>query len=68
MNFSKYFYEQHDLTDEVEKYEAFSEKREVVTKKCLHKNVGYKNGELRCPCGAAWMGPGLDRLARYLKT
>lgn len=30
--------------------------------RCPHKNVKFVNGELRCPCGSAWQGPGIHDL------
>jgi hypothetical protein len=66
---SKYFFQQfkEQIEEEKEKYSAHSEQREISKKKCKHSNAVFKDGEIRCPCGAAWAGPGLDRLARSLK-
>lgn len=55
-----------DLEDEVEKFEAFSETTDVKFKRCKHTNAKIIDGELRCPCGAAWVG-NLEKLQRLLK-
>jgi hypothetical protein len=34
--------------------------------KCNHSKVYLQNGELRCSCGSAWTGPGLDKLYTIL--
>ena len=51
-----------DLTKEVERFEAFSEKKEVKFDKCQHKGVKFQDGQLVCPCGASWSGPRLQEL------
>lgn len=65
---SKYIYEEHIkvLEEDVVKYDAVSETREVFGNKCKHKDIKYLNGELRCKCGAAWSGPRLDELYKLL--
>lgn len=54
------------LDTEVAEFSAYKETTEVSMKKCNHKGVKYINGELRCLCGSAWSGPGLDRLYKAL--
>ena len=51
-----------DLKEEVEKFEAFSEKKEIKFDRCKHKDVKYVDGKIVCPCGAAWAGPRLQEL------
>jgi hypothetical protein len=55
-----------DLTEEVEKYEAFEEKREVAFVKCPHKHTKIVNGRLKCSCGAGWTDS-LDNLLKLQK-
>ena len=52
---------------ETDKYEAYEEKRLIDFPKCDHKNSKVVNGELRCPCGAAWRGPRIIDLLNYFK-
>ena len=47
-------------------YDALSETTEVKFKRCKHKRSTMDNGELRCPCGAAWQGPNLHELHKKL--
>ena len=51
-----------DLSEEVDKYEAKSEQKNVKFKRCVHKGVKYDNGKLICTCGAVWTGPRLQEL------
>lgn len=44
-----------------------TEEKEVNMPTCTHANARYVNGELRCTCGAAWGGVGIDRLYRHFK-
>lgn len=46
-----------DFREDVKKYEAFSEEKEVVFSKCPHKQTKIFNGTLKCKCGAGWSGP-----------
>jgi len=45
-----------DLDKEIEEFDSYQEKTKLEFEKCKHKNVTIVNGELRCKCGAAWMG------------
>lgn len=40
------------------------ETKEVEFRSCKHSNAKIVDGYLRCMCGAAWSGPGLDKLLR----
>lgn len=53
-----------ELKEEVEKYESFSESKEILFNKCKHKDTFIENGVLRCRCGAAWQG---ERLAELVE-
>lgn len=55
-----------NLLEDVEKYEARAESKEISFKKCNHKSLVKTPGMIRCKCGAAWGGPGLDRLYKAL--
>lgn len=55
-----------DFSEDVKEYEAHHEQKEVKFVKCDHRNAKIVNHELRCPCGAAWTGPGLEDLYRKL--
>lgn len=57
-----------DTTDEVEKYEAHTEQKELVSAKCSHKRAEYRNGEVRCYCGAAWSGERIHELLKILQN
>lgn len=46
-----------DFKEEVEKYEALSERKEVFFKKCPHKQTKLTDNGLRCACGVSWYGP-----------
>lgn len=69
MPFNKYLFSQEKKTldEEVKKYEAKEEKREVKFNKCPHKEIEYVNGSIRCRCGVGWSGANLDKLF-YLLT
>jgi len=54
--------------EEVEKYEAFSEKKTISFGNCNHKKAKIKGSELRCVCGAVWTGPRIGKLLKLLKT
>lgn len=46
-----------DFKEEVENYEALSERREVEFNKCPHKQTKLTDRGLKCSCGASWYGP-----------
>ncbi len=50
------------LDTEVADFKAYKETTTLQKKSCNHKEIKYINGELRCKCGVAYAGPGLDRL------
>lgn len=51
------------LDEEVEAYDAFSERREINFPVCNHRNkVKLKDGILKCQCGAGWRGRGVHEL------
>lgn len=54
------------LAEDIKKYEAFSESKDISFNKCLHKNLTIANGELRCKCGISWSGPRLHELEKIL--
>lgn len=45
-----------------ESFDGEKQKTEVRFERCKHEKSTIINGELRCPCGAAWSGPGLHAL------
>jgi hypothetical protein len=62
---SKYFFE--DKKDQIkEEHKLFKTKLEstdITNERCDHKGkCNIVNGILRCKCGSAWSGPGLDTL------
>lgn len=57
-----------DFKEDKDKYEAFEEKKELSSTKCLHTSVKHKNGALTCTCGASWSGPKLDTLYKLLTS
>lgn len=54
--------------DDVKRFEAFAEEKEVEFKRCSHKGAAYdkEKGELRCKCGCAWAGPRIHELEKAL--
>lgn len=56
-----------DFTEDVEKYEAFADKKDVFLLKCDHKAARVVGQELRCICGASWMGPNLHVLEKLMR-
>lgn len=46
-----------NFDEEVEKYEAFEEKKELNFPVCSHEQTTITNGWLRCKCGNSWQGP-----------
>lgn len=57
-----------DFTEDKQRYEAVEELSEVNLKRCKHKQVSFKKGQLVCVCGAAWAGPQLNKLYEALKS
>lgn len=55
-----------ELQEEVDQFKAYKEVTDLNFRKCSHKDVKYSNGQLRCVCGAAWAGSGIDRLYKAL--
>jgi hypothetical protein len=56
-----------DLKEEIEKYEAKGEKKEINFGKCKHKDATVKNGMLVCPCGSCWSGARINELFDFFK-
>lgn len=54
-----------DFQEDIEKFEAFQETTKVKFKGCKHKNTKIVDGELRCQCGAAWIG-NIEKLKEIL--
>jgi len=56
---SKYFFKDHgkEIDKEVEEYDSYEEKIKIDQDKCKHRNLRFTGQELRCSCGAAWIGP-----------
>lgn len=50
------------------KLDGYSEETTLEFKKCDHKKATIRNGELRCPCGAAWTGSQIQEMARILAS
>ena len=50
-----------DFTEEIEKYEAKEERKEVAFPKCNHSKAVIKEGRLHCRCGVSYYGT-LDQL------
>jgi hypothetical protein len=68
---SKYFFadKAKEIKEEVKKFEAHSESRELSKERCDHKNkVKIVGHELRCSCQAAWSGPQIETLYKLLTT
>ena len=55
-----------DLKEDVEKYDAFTEKKEINFTKCDHKGVRFEKGKLICTCGVGWEGERLNELFELL--
>lgn len=51
-----------DFREDVNKYEAFSESKEVEFTKCPHKETKIVDGTLKCKCGCGWSGVTRDLL------
>ena len=68
---SKYFFadKAKEIKEEVKKFEAHSESRELSKERCDHKNkVKIENGMLKCQCGSGWQGPEIETLYKLLTT
>jgi hypothetical protein len=52
-----------DFKEDIEKYEAFEEKKEIAFPKCNHSKAKIVDGKLKCHCGAGWT----DTLPNLLK-
>ena len=57
-----------NFKDEVKEYEAFEEKTTLNFNQCKHKNVEIVDGWLKCKCGAAWTGYGIQDVYKLLKN
>lgn len=57
-----------DHKEDIEKYEALHEKKEIVFSGCKHPQITFDKDkhELRCICGVAFTGPRLHELERLL--
>lgn len=47
-------------------YGALNEEVKIEFAKCDHKKAALSGDTLRCPCGAAWKGPGIEVIAEAL--
>lgn len=56
-----------DTSEDVEKYEALAENKEIGHTRCKHNKAYMSGQELRCVCGAAWSGPRIHELLEILK-
>ena len=59
-------WESKNLKEDIKKYEAHAESKELSFKKCPHKDLVRTPGGLQCKCGVGYSGPGLDRLYKAL--
>lgn len=57
-----------DFKEEVDNFKAYQENTDVKLNKCSHENIKVENGEIRCACGSAWSGPGIERLYQAMKN
>lgn len=55
-----------NVKEDVEKFDAFSETKEINFTKCDHKQVKFEQGRLRCVCGSSWEGERLNELFELL--
>lgn len=53
---------------ENESFDGDKQKTDIKFDHCIHKDVKFVNGEIRCMCGNAWGGPGLHELYKLLKN
>lgn len=53
-----------DFNEDIKRYDAKQEARDVKMPKCRHKELTYDatRAEARCKCGAAWTGIRLQEL------
>ena len=51
-----------------ESYDGDKQSTNVEFKRCTHSKVEFKNAELRCPCGASWVGTNLHDLYTHFKS
>lgn len=58
-----------DLSEEVKKFDAFEEKKEVQFQGCKHKQTLLENQQLKCQsCPAVWTGTRLHELQKLLQV
>jgi len=57
-----------DFKEDIEKYDAKFQSKEVSFKKCPHTQTELKEGTLRCICGASWSGTNLHKLQELLRS
>lgn len=64
----KYFFEQFkkQIAKENKDLEAHHESVEIKTDRCDHSKCYIEQDKLKCPCGAVWQGPGIDKAYRHL--
>ena len=43
-----------DFAEDIEKYEAHAETKNIEFVKCPHKHTRIDNGVLKCSCGNGW--------------
>lgn len=70
MKFNKHYFVQFKdvIENERSRFDAHYEEAQTSKTRCTHSNTRVIDNELRCSCGAAWSGAGLERLARHLQT
>lgn len=57
-----------DISEDVEKYEAFSEEKTINFRQCAHLNTQLERQSLKCiDCPAVWMGARLHELQKLLQ-
>lgn len=59
-------WDNENLKEDVDRFEALQETKEIKFKKCKHKNIRYCDGGIRCTCGAGWFGSNVDKLWKLL--
>lgn len=55
-----------DLKEDIEKYEALNEAKEIKLIQCTHKHATIDRNTVKCPCGAAWTGTRIHELYKLL--
>lgn len=55
-----------DLKEDIGRYEAFNEQKEIKFDNCKHKDVKHVGNQLLCGCGASWSGERLSELFDFL--